>query len=154
VSIKKSEIAIGSDHRGYHLKEVIKKWLIKRGYQVKDFGVFSEKVADYPDIAFPVGEAVSKGECELGILICMTGIGMSIAANKVKGVRAALVCNEEMALLAREHNNANILCMGSSFIGEEDALKILEKFVSSSLSSERHRKRVKKILNYEKKFSD
>ena len=106
-------IAIGSDHRGLDLKQRVMKLVTEAGQEYKDFGAYSEARVDYPNIAEAVGKAVVSGKYELGILICGTGIGMSIAANKVKGIRAALALNEFMACRARQHNDANILCLGA-----------------------------------------
>ena len=105
------KIAIGADHRGYKLKKILAEFLRGNGHDVTEFGAQSEESYDYPDAAIPVGEAVASGDADRGILICMTGIGMSIAANKVRGVRAALVTSEEFAELSRKHNNANIICL-------------------------------------------
>src|SRR3989337_3750035 len=116
------KIALGADHKRYPFKEKVKRFLQETGHQVKDFGTFSEESVDYPDFALKVAEAVSKGEAERGILFCWSGIGMSISANKVKGIRAALCLNEEMAKLSREHNDSNVLSLSAKFIGEEELL--------------------------------
>jgi ribose 5-phosphate isomerase B len=143
------KIAIGSDHAGYKLKEVIKKFLEDKGIEVVDFGTHSEERVDYPDYAIPVAESVAKGEEELGILICGTGIGMSIAANKVKGIRASLVSDVYSAHSAKEHNNANILCMGGRVLGEELAKEITNTWLNASFQGGRHERRINKIMDYE-----
>lgn len=143
-------IVIGSDHAGYCLKEKIKERLAGK-YKVIDKGTESEGKCDYPDYSYKVAKEVAKGK-SLGILICGTGIGMSIAANKVKGIRAALCCSEFMAKAAREHNDANILCLGARILEENEALKIVDAFLTSDFSKEeRHVKRVKKMMQIEKK---
>jgi ribose 5-phosphate isomerase B len=143
-------IALGADHGGYALKEDIKNYLLSRGFKIKDFGTFSEESVDYPDYAFQVAQAVSAGQFSLGILVCTTGIGVSIVANKVKGVRAALCHDPLSAQLARQHNHANVLCLGGKIIGSKLALKIVETWLGTGVSSEeRHVRRVKKIAEIE-----
>ena len=143
------KIAIGADHRGFSLKEVLKEFLKEKGYEVIDFGTHSEESFDYPDAAIPVGEAVASGEADRGILICMTGIGMSIAANKVKGVRAALVTGLEFAELSRRHNDANVICLQGGYVDPEDAKKFVEVFLTTEFEGGRHERRVNKIKEYE-----
>lgn len=139
-------IAVGSDHGGYALKEIIKKHLLEKGYEVKDFGCDSSDACDYPTYGEIVGKAVASGECEKGVIICTTGIGISIAANKIAGVRAALCSEPLSARLTRLHNNANILAMGAGFIGKELALEITDVFFETEFSNiERHIRRVKSI---------
>ncbi|MEO0230672.1 MAG: ribose 5-phosphate isomerase B [candidate division WOR-3 bacterium] len=145
------KIAIGSDHRGFKLKEFLKQRLII-SHEVKDFGVFSEEQADYPDVAIPVAEAVAKGEFTFGILICYTGIGMSIAANKVKGIRAAHVVDERYAILSRKHNDANIICLPGGFIDSDSALNTVISFLETEFEGGRHKRRIDKIVNYEEKY--
>ncbi len=145
------KIAIGSDHAGFKLKEEIKKFLEEKGIEVKDFGTHSEERVDYPDYAIPLAESVAKGEEDFGILICGTGIGMSIAANKVKGIRASLVSDVYSAHSAREHNNANILCMGGRVLGVELAKEITNAWLNASFTGGRHERRIKKIAEYESK---
>jgi ribose 5-phosphate isomerase B len=149
------KIALGADHGGYLLKEELKRYLISEGWQVEDFGTFSEEPVDYPDLAFKIAKAVARGEFPQGILVCTTGIGVSIAANKVKGVKAAL-CHEPLsAELARRHNHANILCLGGKIIGPKLALKIVETWLSTPFSTEeRHIRRLKKIEEIEEKKDD
>ncbi len=145
------KIALGSDHAGYILKEHVRKHLDNLSYICKDFGVYSEDRADYPDIAFSVSKAVCSGEYSYGILICGTGIGMSIAANKFKGIRAALCCQAYSAKYAREHNGANVLTMGSRVIGPGLALNIVDQFLNTSFAGGRHSNRIKKITEVEAK---
>lgn len=142
-------IAIGSDHGGFSYKEEIKNYLSELGFDYKDFGTFSADSCDYPDIAKAVGNAVAKGEAEQGILICGTGIGMSIAANKVKGIRAAHVTDTFSAQMAKEHNNAQILCIGERITPLDLAKEIVKTYLSSTFAGDRHIKRVEKIMAIE-----
>lgn len=136
-------IAIGSDHGGYELKLEVIRHLKERGFDVKDFGCDSTASCDYPVYAQAVANAVAGGKCELGILICGTGIGMSMAANKVEGIRAALCSDCFSAQATKEHNNANILCMGARTIGPGLALMITDIFVDTPFSNdERHVRRI------------
>ena len=141
-------IAVGCDHGGFILKDAIIKHLEERGFEVKDFGCNGES-CDYPDIAFPLAECVARGECDRGILICGTGIGMSIAANKVKGIRAAVVGESTSAGLTKEHNNSNILCIGARITGEILALETLDAWLFSEFMGNRHQTRIDKIAAYE-----
>jgi ribose 5-phosphate isomerase B len=145
------KIALGADHKGFELKEKIKKYLMNLGHQVTDFGTHSTESVDYPDFGFKVAESVAKGETDFGITICWTGNGMNIAANKVKGIRSALCLNEDMAKLARAHNNANVLALSSKFVSEEEAKKIVDVWLSTEFEGERHVTRLDKIKAYEKK---
>jgi len=138
-------IALGSDHAGFHLKNIIVNYLKTTDRSPKDFGVFSEESSDYSDQAVLVSTAVLSGEYEYGILICGTGIGMSIAANKHKGIRAALCSETFSAHCARQHNNANILTMGSRTIGPGLAVAIVEDFLSTPFKGGRHIRRLDKI---------
>lgn len=139
-------IALGSDHGGYALKQEVMKHLEQRGIEYKDYGCYSEASCDYPEFAHAVGKAVANKECELGILICGTGIGISIAANKIKGVRAALCHDCFSAEATREHNDANILAMGARVIGVGHALKIVDTFLDTPFSKdERHIRRIAAI---------
>jgi ribose 5-phosphate isomerase B len=138
-------IAIGCDHRGLALKELIVPVLQNLGYSPQDFGCYSTESVDYPDIARKVGEAVASGDSDQGILICNTGIGMSIAANKVKGIRAALCCDVFAAQRARQHNDANILCLRGEDIDTELALEIVKTFLATDFEGGRHLRRVTKI---------
>lgn len=143
------KLAIGSDHGGFRLKEAIKTYLLDHDYEVTDFGTESEDSCDYPDFALPVAQAVAKGEYDKGILICGTGIGIGIVANKVKGVRAALCHDTFSAEACRNHNDANILTMGERIVGEGLALKIVETFLNSEFEGGRHQRRVDKIKTLE-----
>ena len=138
--------ALGADHGGYEYKELLKAHLEKRGILYRDFGTFSPESCDYPDFAKQVCEAVVSGECENGILICGTGIGMSITANKFHGIRAA-VCTEAFSAKAtREHNDANVLCMGARVISQEKCVELADIFLDTPFSNdERHIRRISKI---------
>ena len=139
-------IAIGSDHGGYALKKALMSHLSERGLEYKDFGTYSEASCDYPVYAKAVAHAVADGECECGILICGTGIGMSMAANKVPGIRAAVCGDCFSAEATREHNDANVLCMGARVVGEGLALKIADIFLDTPFSNdERHIRRISQI---------
>lgn len=138
-------IAIGADHAGFALKEKLKQWLEKNGHRTRDFGTYSEESVDYPDFAHPVAEAVEKKEFDLGLLVCGSGNGVAMAANKHEGIRAAICWNEELAALAREHNDANILCLPGRFVKPEEAERILDRFLHSSFEGGRHARRVGKI---------
>lgn len=142
-------IAIGSDHGGYALKEEIKAWLTQQGYAFKDFGCSSAASVDYPDYGKAVAQAVAGGECEKGLLICGTGIGISIAANKVKGIRAACCSDCFSAEMTRRHNDANILCMGGRVVGVGLALKMTELFLTTEFEGGRHAGRLAKITQIE-----
>ena len=139
------KIAIGADHAGFELKEQVKKWLGQNGYEVKDFGTFSIESADYPDFAHPVSYAIEKKEFDLGILVCGSANGVAITANKHQGVRAAICWKEDLAATARQHNDANVLCLPARHITIELALKITDRFLHESFEGGRHSKRVNKI---------
>lgn len=143
-------IAIGSDHAGFKLKNIIIEHLKKRKIPYKDFGAFSEESVDYPDFAFSVANAVKGKKFDRGILVCGTGIGMSISANKVKGIRAAVCNSRKTARLAREHNDANVLCIGARILKKKDALDIVRIFLTTKFLGGRHLKRIKKILSFER----
>lgn len=142
-------IAIGSDHGGYALKQVIISHLADRGIEFRDFGTYSEESCDYPEYGEAVGRAVASGECELGIVICGTGIGISIAANKVRGVRAAVCGDCFSAEMCRRHNNANVLALGGRVIGPGLALKIVDIFLSTGFDGGRHARRLGKLAEIE-----
>ena len=145
-------IGIGTDHAGVVLKEKIGQHLQLGGYSIKDYGVNDTTPCDYPDIAIRIAEAVASGEISRAILVCGTGIGMSIAANKVKGVRAALCTSQEAARLSRDHNNANMLVLAGRDNKAEDPLAIVDAFVETPFSNdERHVRRISKIAEYEKR---
>ncbi|MGN0497537.1 MAG: ribose 5-phosphate isomerase B [Acutalibacteraceae bacterium] len=142
-------IALGCDHGGYAIKEAIKKYLEESGIEYNDFGTYSEESVDYPIYAKKVADAVASGECEKGVLCCGTGIGISIAANKVKGIRAAVVTNEFCAEMTRRHNDANIIAMGGRVISEEQAVKFTKIFIETPFDGDRHIKRVQMITDIE-----
>ncbi len=142
-------IAIGSDHGGLELKESLKQVLRDRQMQVEDFGTYNADSVDYPDFGEKVAEAVSRGDVALGILVCGTGIGMSIVANKFPGVRAALVTDEFMARMAREHNDANILVLGGRVLDSEQARKMVNTWLDASYAGGRHQRRLDKISQLE-----
>ena len=143
-------IAIGCDHGGLELKDFITEYLKKEGYEVKDFGIYENKSVDYPDIAKPVCESVLKNECDRGILICGTGIGMSIAANKFNGIRAAVCGDIYSAKMTKIHNNANIITMGARVIGQETAREIVNAWLTNEYEGGRHQNRLDKISDIEK----
>lgn len=138
-------IAIGSDHAGYSFKEALKEVLIEAGKTVKDFGTYSEESTDYPDYAHPVSEMVAKGEAAMGVLICGSGNGVCMTANKHAAVRAALCWTEEIASLARQHNNANVICIPARFVSLDLAKKMLQVFLNTPFEGGRHERRVHKI---------
>ena len=138
-------IAIGSDHAGFKLKNEMIVYLLEKGIELQDFGPDSADSVDYPDFAHKVAESVSSGENELGILICGSGNGVCITANKHKGVRAALAWEEEIASLARQHNNANVLCLPARFISKNKAFKIVDAWLEAQFEGGRHENRVNKI---------
>ncbi len=136
------KVVIGADHAGYLLKESIKTYLNSRDISFTDIGTFKEESVDYPEFAYKVGNTILKQEADMGILVCGSGIGMSISANKIKGIRAALVHNKQTAELSRLHNNANVLCVGSRIIKEKAALEIVETWLNTSFEGGRHEKRI------------
>lgn len=146
------KVALGSDHGGFNLRLTIKTHLEQKGYEVIDFGVEKKESVDYPDYALKVAEAITSGECELGVLVCGTGLGISIAANKVKGIIAAPVSDTFSAEMARCHNNANILALGERVVGEGLALKIVDTFFEATFEGGRHETRVNKIKAIEAKY--
>ncbi|MDS0528347.1 ribose 5-phosphate isomerase B [Clostridium sp. SHJSY1] len=147
------KIALGADHGGYELKEEISKYLKENGYETKDFGTYSTESCDYADYSLKVAEAVANKEFDFGILICGTGIGISIAANKVPGIRAALCSDTFSAHATREHNDANILTMGQRVVGTGLALDIVKIFLESKFEGDRHQRRIDKISDIEKKYN-
>lgn len=146
------KIAIGSDHAGFALKETIKKYLDELNYTFTDFGCFTTDPIDYPDIGIQVAEAVAKGEYSRGILICGSGIGMDMVANKVPGCRAVLCSDPLVARYGRTHNDANILCLGERIIGHAMACEIVRVFLTTEFAGERHKIRIDKISEIEKKY--
>lgn len=139
------KIAIASDHGGFALKQQIMEYLASLGYEYKDFGCYTADSMDYPDIAFPTAQAVASGEFERGILICGTGIGVSICANKVKGIRCALCSDVVSAELTRQHNDSNVLAMGGRIIGVEVAKAIVKTWLATEFTGGRHQRRIDKI---------
>ncbi|MBC8368252.1 ribose 5-phosphate isomerase B [bacterium] len=143
-------IALGTDHRGYALKEHLARYLREEGHEVLDMGTGGEEPADYPLYAFSVGEKVAAGVADRGILICGTGIGMSIAANKVSGVRAALVYDEEAVRLSREHNDANVLVLPGNWLSDKKAIAWVDQWLAAAFEGERHLRRVGLIDDYDR----
>ena len=141
-----NELAIGCDHAGYDLKEYLKKRLQSLDYKVDDFGVYNTERVDYPDIIHPLASAINQHIKDIGIIICGTGIGASIVANKYPGVRAALCWKPEIAVLARKHNNANILALPGRFISHEEAWEVVTIFLITPFEGGRHERRVNKIV--------
>ena len=144
------KIAIGSDHGGIHLKETLKQHLEERKIDFEDVGTYTEDSCDYPDFALKVCEKIIDGSAERGILVCGTGIGMSLAANKVKGIRAALCGDVFSATMSREHNNANVLCLGERVLGPGLATMVLDAWLDTEFAGGRHQRRVDKIMAIEK----
>jgi len=138
-------IVLGADHAGFRAKETVKKYLEGAGYPVEDVGTHSEESVDYPDFARAVGERVAAGNDLLGVLVCGTGIGMSIAANKVEGIRAALAHDSLTARRAREHNDANVIALGGKVVGDDEAIAIVQEFLGAQFAGGRHQRRVDKI---------
>ncbi|NLP10292.1 ribose 5-phosphate isomerase B [bacterium] len=138
-------IAIASDHAGFELKKAVVAYLERRRLEYLDLGVRSEERVDYPDYGYAAAQAVASGQCAMGIIICGTGIGISITANKVRGIRAALCCSEYMAEMARKHNDANMLALGGRVISPEMAEKIVDVFLQTDFEGGRHAQRVQKI---------
>jgi ribose 5-phosphate isomerase B len=143
-------IALGGDHRGFKAKELIHKLLTSNGYEVLDFGTKDGTTCDYPDSGIPAACAVRDGQAQRAILFCGNGIGMSIIANKVRGVRAALCHDELTAQMSRQHNDANVLCLPADLIGEELMKRLVELWLNTKFEGGRHERRVKKITDYEK----
>ncbi len=147
------KIAVACDHGGLELKKTLLKYLSEQGHEIVDFGTNSPDSCDYPDFALPAAEAVAAGQCERGILICSTGIGISIVANKVPGIRCAHCHDTYSAKYTRLHNNANMLAFGQKGIGEGLMLEIVETFLKTEFEGGRHQRRIDKITAIEKKYS-
>lgn len=145
------KIAIGADHAGFTLKEQLRRRLEQQGHEVVDVGTAGEASADYPDYAEKVANQLVAGAVERGLLVCSTGVGMSIAANKVAGIRAALAVNPEEVALVRSHNNANVLTLGARYLGEEEAGKLVGIFLDTPFEGGRHARRIEKIAAIERK---
>ena len=143
------KIALACDHGGFQKKALIMQYLEEKGYKIMDFGSYTPAPVDYPDYAIPAAESVARGENDRAILVCRTGIGESIAANKVHGVRAALCYNEAVAQTSRTHNNANVLCLAGDYLNDEAALRIVEVWLNGKFRGGRHRRRIDKISSYE-----
>ena len=143
------KIALGCDHGGYALKENIKKWLSDMGHEYEDFGCNSEESCDYPDFGAAAAKAVASGECDKGIVVCTTGIGISIAANKVKGISCAHCADCLQAELTRKHNNANMMAIGAGFTGKNMAQRMVEVFLNTEFEGGRHQRRVDKMMALE-----
>ena len=139
------KIALGADHAGYVLKEAIKAYFNESKMDYKDFGTFKMDSCNYPEYSYKVSSAVASGEADLGILVCGTGIGMCITANKIKGIRAAQVYDPQMAQMSRLHNDANVLCLGGRLVEEEEAIKIVESWLNTSFEGGRHQNRINLI---------
>ncbi len=143
--MKRKKIAIASDHAGFHLKERLVKYLIDKGYEVKDFGCFSEESTDYPDYGHALAVSLEKGECDLGFSICGSGNGINMTVNKHQGVRSALCWNEEISRLARAHNDANVCALPGRFLTEPEARLIADTFLNTTFDGGRHKIRIDKI---------
>ncbi len=142
-------ISIGSDHAGFELKKTIADWLKKSGYEMEDKGTFSADSVDYPDFAALVAKDVAQGSSDKGIIVCSSGVGVTMAANKIRGVRAANCYNVEIAKLSRAHNNANVLTLGARFLDNELALEITDAWLNTEFEGGRHQRRVNKMNNIE-----
>ena len=143
-------ISIASDHGGFALKERVSQYLKDKGYEVTDCGTYSSDSCDYPDFGAKAARLVSEGKCQCGIVICTTGIGIGIAANKIKGVRCALCLNTDMASITRKHNDANMLAMGAKYVTAQQAFEITDVFLSTDFEGGRHSKRVDKLMDLER----
>ncbi len=146
-------IVIGSDHGGLTLKTALTSYMKRRGLEVTDAGTYDDTSVDYPDFAQKVAESVIAGDAEIGVLVCGTGIGMSIAANKISGIRAALVTDLFMAQMAKKHNNANVLVLGGRVLNEQNACDLLAAWLDATFEGGRHQIRLDKITALEKKYS-
>ena len=143
------KIALGCDHGGYALKEQIKTWIAQMGHETEDFGCYNLDSCDYPDFGAAAARAVSEGKCEMGIVVCTTGIGISIAANKIKGIRCAHCADCLQAQLTRQHNNANMMAIGAGFTGPNMAKQMVEVFLSTEFEGGRHERRVNLMMDIE-----
>jgi ribose 5-phosphate isomerase B len=144
------KISIGADHAGFSLKEKLRQRLAQEGHEVVDYGTASDTSCDYPDFAQPVACDVAQGRSDRGILVCSTGIGMAMAANKIDGVRAAPAINEDEVHLTREHNDANVLTLGAKYLDEDQAAALIHTFLNTEFAGGRHARRVAKIAQLEK----
>ena len=150
MSNDKKTIGLASDHAGFLLKQYVKEYLAARGYESEDYGCFNEDSCDYPDFAVAVAQAVSSGRAVAGILVCSTGIGVSMTANKIHGVRAALVHHAYEAQMTRRHNDANVLCLGANITGPAIAAEAVKTFLNTDFEGGRHQRRVDKMMAAEK----
>jgi len=146
-----SVIALGADHAGWQLKEDLKAWLVTQGYQVLDFGTHTSDAVDYPDYALPVAESVAAAKTDRGVLVCGTGLGMSMTANKVPRVRAAACGDPLAARLSREHNDANVLALGARLVARDTAIEILQTWLETAFAGGRHARRIGKITELEQR---
>jgi ribose 5-phosphate isomerase B len=138
-------IAVGSDHAGFHLKEALAEFLRSQGHQVVDVGCFTPERCDYPDFGAAIGRTIASEECEVGVGVCGSGVGIAMAANKIRGIRAATVHDVTSARMARAHNNANVVCFGERFIGPQVAVESLEAYLQTKFEGGRHAARVEKL---------
>jgi ribose 5-phosphate isomerase B len=146
------KIAVGSDHAGFELKKAVVAWLAEQGHEAIDVGTDSPESCDYPDFAADVSNLVSRGQADFGVMVCKTGVGSCISANKVPGIRAAKTANLDEAFLCRDHNDANVLCLGQDTVDRELSLAMLEKFLTTPFSgAERHQRRIAKISELERR---
>jgi len=143
-------ISVGADHAGFKLKEAVKAHLVAAGHEVKDFGTASDESTDYPDYGDPAARAVARGDADLAVLVCGSGQGMCMVANKVRGVRGALAWHPDIARLSRQHNDANALCLPARFLGIEQALEIVDVWLGTGFEGGRHVRRVDKIMRTER----
>ncbi len=145
------KIALASDHGGFELKEIVREYLTEKGYEIMDLGTYNTDSVDYPDYGLKAGQEVASGNVDRGIVICGTGIGISISANKVKGIRCALCHDVYSAEMTRAHNDSNVLAMGGRVVGRDLALRIVKAWVESDFEGGRHARRIDKITEYENK---
>jgi ribose 5-phosphate isomerase B len=145
------KIALASDHGGFELKEIVREYLTEKGYEIMDLGTYNTDSVDYPDYGLKAGQEVAAGNADRGIVICGTGIGISISANKVKGIRCALCHDVYSAEMTRAHNDSNVLAMGGRVVGRDLALRIVKAWVESDFEGGRHARRIDKITEYENK---
>ena len=144
------KIALASDHGGYDLKEELKKYLIDNGFDVKDVGTFSKESCHYPEFAIKACNLITNGECQFGVIVCTSGEGVCMVANKIKGIRAGLAYNEEVAKLMREHNDANVMTLGAKFTSKEEAIARFNAFIKGKFQEGRHAIRVQMINDLDK----
>lgn len=148
------KIAIGADHAGFALKEELRATLQAKGLEIKDFGTHSPESTDYPDYASAVGHAVAREGFDRGILVCSTGVGMSMAANKIHGIRAALAFNDDEVALTRQHNDANVLAIGARYMNRQQAEHLIDVFLTTEFLGGRHQRRVDKIMDLENQTAE